>query len=242
MKTHNSYDRIAKFYDDVIGRSFEPAFFLKDLINKYSSNVTSVLELGCGTGGILEVLSRDYDVSGVDLSEEMLKIARRKNPNVSFSKQSIVDFKLDKKFDAVICVYDTINHLTKFSEWKKLFRNVYKHLNQSGIFLFDINTISKLDNLAYLSSFVEKFSENYLVIDVKKLGKNLYDWELKVFENIRNDEYRLHVENIKEVSFLIKRIKDELRKNFIIKKALTEESKRVSGNSDRVYFVCKKKI
>ena len=157
------------------------------------------------------------------------------------SKQSIVDFKLDKKFDAVICVYDTVNHLTKFSEWKKLFRNVYKHLNHSGIFLFDINTISKLDNLSYLSSFVEKFNENYLVIDVKKLGKNLYDWELKVFENIQNDEYRLHVENIKEISFPIKRIKDELRKNFIIKKTMTEESKRVSGNSDRVYFVCKKK-
>ena len=241
MKTHNSYDRIAKFYDDVIGRSFEPAFFLKELINKYSSNVISLLELGCGTGSILEVLSRDYDVTGVDLSEEMLKIARRKNTGVTLSKQSIVDFKLNKKFDAIICVYDTVNHLTKFSDWKKLFGNIYKHLNQSGIFLFDINTISKLDNLAYLSSFVEKFNENYLVIDVKKLGKNLYDWELKIFENIQNDEYRLHVENIKEVSFSIKRIKDELRKNFIIRKTLTEDSKRVSGNSDRVYFVCKKK-
>jgi len=241
LKTHNSYDRIAKFYDDVIGRSFEPAFFLKELINKYSSNVISLLELGCGTGSILEVLSRDYDVTGVDLSEEMLKIARRKNAGVSLSKQSIVDFKLNKKFDAIICVYDTVNHLTKFSDWKKLFENIYKHLNQSGIFLFDINTISKLDNLAYLSSFVEKFNENYLVIDVKKLGKNLYDWELKIFENIQNDEYRLHVENIKEVSFSIKRIKDELRKNFIIRKTLTEDSKRVSGNSDRVYFVCKKK-
>jgi len=241
LKTHNSYDRIAKFYDDVIGRSFEPAFFLKELINKYSSNVISLLELGCGTGSILEVLSRDYDVTGVDLSEEMLKIARRKNTGVTLSKQSIVDFKLNKKFDAIICVYDTVNHLTKFSDWKKLFGNIYKHLNQSGIFLFDINTISKLDNLAYLSSFVEKFNENYLVIDVKKLGKNLYDWELKIFENIQNDEYRLHVENIKEVSFSIKRIKDELRKNFIIRKTLTEDSKRVSGNSDRVYFVCKKK-
>jgi len=107
--------------------------------------------------------------------------------------------------------------------------------------VFDINTIIKLDNLAFVSSFVEKFNDNYLVIDVKKLGGNLFDWELKVFENVQNNKYRLHIENIKEVSFPIKRIKDELRKNFIIKKTLTEESKRVTGNADRVYFVCKKK-
>ena len=246
MKPINSYDKIAKFYDDVIGRSFESAHFIKDIINEYNSNASDILELGCGTGSVLEVLAYDFNVTGIDQSSEMLKIAEKKfsrngTKRAEFYRQSIDNFKLDRKFDAVICVYDTINHLTRFSQWKKLFRKVNEHLKPSGVFVFDINTLSKLDNLSFFSSFVNKFKNNYLVMDVKKIRKNVYNWELKVFENIKNDNFKLYSENIEEASFPIKRIKEELRKDFVIKKTKTEDSNRVSGSSDRVYFVCKKR-
>ena len=246
LKPVNNYDKIAKFYDDVIGRSFESTHFIKDLINEYNSNVSDILELGCGTGSVLEVLAYDFNVTGIDQSSEMLKIAEKKFPRhgtnwAELYRQSIDDFKLDKKFDAVICVYDTINHLTRFSQWKKLFRKVREHLKPSGVFVFDINTISKLDNLSFISSFVNKFKNNYLVMDVKKIRKNAYNWELKVFENIKDDNFKLYSENIEEASFPIKEIKEELRKDFVIKKTITEDSKRVSGSSDRIYFVCKKR-
>jgi len=246
LKPGNNYDKIAKFYDEMIGRSFKSAQFIKNLINEYNNNVSDILELGCGTGSVLEVLAYDFNVTGIDQSSEMLKIAKKKLPRrgsnrAEFYRQSMDNFKLDKKFDAVICVYDTINHLTRFSRWEKLFQKVSKHLKPSGVFVFDINTISKLDNLSFISSFVNKFKNNYLVMDVKKISKNVYNWELKVFENIKDNNYKLYSENIEEVSFPIKRIKEELRKNFIIRKTLTEDSKRVSVSSDRVYFVCKKR-
>ncbi len=246
LKPVNNYDKIAKFYDDVIGRSFESTHFIKDLINEYNSNVSDILELGCGTGSVLEVLAYDFNVTGIDQSSELLKIAEKKFPRHGTNwselyRHSIVDFKLDKKFDAVICVYDTINHLTRFSQWKKLFRKVREHLKPSGVFVFDINTISKLDNLSFISSFVNKFKNNYLIMDVKKIRKNVYNWELKVFENIKDDNFKLYSENIEEASFPNKKIKEELRKYFMIKKTITEDSNRVSGSSDRVYFVCKKR-
>lgn len=246
MKPVNNYDKIAKFYDDMISRSFKSAQFIKNLINEYNSNVSDILELGCGTGSVLEVLAYDFNVTGIDQSSEMLKIAGKKLPRhgsnrAKFYRQSMYDFKLDKKFDAVICVYDTINHLTRFSQWKKLFRNVREHLKPSGVFVFDINTISKLDNLSFISSFVNKFKNNYLVMDVKKIRKNVYNWDLKVFENIKDNNYKLYTENIEEVSFPIKKIREELIKNFVIKKIITKDSKRVSGSSDRVYFVCKRR-
>ena len=230
----------------MISRSFKSAQFIKNLINEYNSNVSDILELGCGTGSVLEVLAYDFNVTGIDQSSEMLKIAGKKLPRhgsnrAKFYRQSMYDFKLDKKFDAVICVYDTINHLTRFSQWKKLFRNVREHLKPSGVFVFDINTISKLDNLSFISSFVNKFKNNYLVMDVKKIRKNVYNWDLKVFENIKDNNYKLYTENIEEVSFPIKKIREELIKNFVIKKIITKDSKRVSGSSDRVYFVCKRR-
>lgn len=112
----SSYDTIAQFYDSVVADPTEKALWLKQLIRKYHPEAKSVLELACGTANILEVLAKDYYVAGLDNSAEMLKVAHKKLSKTKFYQADMSNFKLDKKFDTILCIYDSINHLLHYSE------------------------------------------------------------------------------------------------------------------------------
>ncbi len=57
---------------------------------------------------MLKHLQRSYEVSGLDLSNKMLSIARKKVPGAKFWHQEMVDFQIDERFDAIFCVFDSI--------------------------------------------------------------------------------------------------------------------------------------
>jgi SAM-dependent methyltransferase len=238
----NEYNIIAKFYDSVIGQSNEFENYVKNIINKYNKNAKSILELGCGTGNNIKKLSTDFNVTGIDFSKHMLKIAKKKVPDGKFYLKDIRNLNLKIKFDVIICLYDTINHLRLFNDWKKLFDDVYKHLNENGLFIFDINTIYKLENISDISPVAHKFDSNYLIIDVRKISKNTFNWNLKVFENKNQNNFIMHEVNIKESSFEIEKNVTELSKYFIVKRIEDENKKKADTDTERVYFVCQKQI
>jgi cyclopropane fatty-acyl-phospholipid synthase-like methyltransferase len=84
--------------------------------------------LACGTGSVLKHLAKHYDVCGFDLSKEMLSIARHKVPRARLLRQGMVSFCLAERFDAICCVFDSINHVLTFADWKRLFATVHQHL------------------------------------------------------------------------------------------------------------------
>lgn len=235
------YNIIAKFYDKVTGVHNDLQDFVLNKIYRYYKNAETLLELGCGTGKNLENLQSRFDITGIDISGEMLKIARKKIPGGKFLNSDIRNFKLGKKFNVITCMYDTVNHLTIFSDWEKLFANVNKHLTQRGLFIFDINTLFKLNYLSEISPLVFKFDKIILIIEVKKVLPEVFNWNLKIFENTLNNNYKLHEINIKETSFDIRKIKDELKKYFILKNVETDSYKRISRRTERIYFICMKR-
>ena len=88
---------------------------------------------------------------------------------------------------------------------------------------------------------MNKFDNSYLIVNVKKLNANVFNWNLKVFENTGGRNFKLTETDIKESSFDLKRIKEELSKYFRIIKIEEETGKRMSRNSERLYFICRKK-
>jgi len=231
------YDFLAKFYDDVIGRNGMPDRRIVSLTRKYAKNAENVLELGCGTASNLLALSKYYGVSGIDRSPEMLKIAKAKLPGASFVQGDITGFSSEEKFGCIICMYDTVNHLTEFAHWKQLFKNVSIHLTDDGIFIFDINTLDKLDYMAENDLFAHQFGDNYLLMDVTKVSSHLYSWDAKIFEKL-GDKYVMHNEVFLEAGFKQEKILKELEKNF----ELLEIIEEFEGNDVpfRTYFICKK--
>lgn len=78
----------------------------------------------------------------------MFKIAQQKVPESKLHLGDITAFNLHESYDVVICIYDTINHLTSSDQWRLVFENAKNHLSDNGLFIFDINTSGRLEMLA----------------------------------------------------------------------------------------------
>ncbi len=124
------------------------ADYIEECFNRFSPDkkIKSVLELGCGTGSMtLELARRGYDMTALDISEEMLSIAenRARNDglkNVLFIESDMCGFELYGTVDAVICCLDGINHLMTRDELLECFGLVNNYLEDGGVFVFDVNT------------------------------------------------------------------------------------------------------
>lgn len=230
----------AKFYDAVTGDRTEMASYIHRLIRRHKPKARTLLELACGTGAILKILAKSYDVAGLDLSPQMLSLARKKLPNVRFYRKDMVRFELATKFDAIICVFDSINHVLKFADWQKIFRNAARHLEKDGLFLFDINTEGRLERLINAPTWVHKFGRNLELIKVTEGRRGIANWNVRVFEHQSGNNYRLFEEDIKQISFPIERIRDALRKQFTNVKVIDALGRKPSAKSNRVYFTCKR--
>jgi ubiquinone/menaquinone biosynthesis C-methylase UbiE len=234
-----NYDLFAEHYDAVMGKPVERAKLIESYIFKYHGKPKKVLEIACGTGSVLALLDKRYELSGLDLSQGMIDVAQKKIRKGTFYKRDMTSFSIDEKFDVIFCVFDSINHLVKFSDWEKTFKSVKNHLAPGGVFIFDINTEFKLASLTSGGLFTRKFGNNYIIMDISLLPKNVMNWNVRVFEKSSKSTYSMYEENIKEVSFSASRIRNSLDKYFSFVKVIDPKRTRPAKNSRMLYFVCK---
>ncbi|MBX7041822.1 MAG: class I SAM-dependent methyltransferase [Ignavibacteria bacterium] len=235
------YDRLARYYDGVISGKDISAPYVISAIRRFNPRAKTILELGCGTGDVLKGLADRFELTGIDSSAQMLKIAEKKIPGANFIKGDIRHPAVAGRFDAVICMYDTINHVTLLTDWKRIFRNVQNALNDNGLFIFDVNTPYKLKMLERISPLVHEFGRNILIMDIRKTGANVFNWNLRVFENLNGPHFRLLEENISEAVFETGRIMTELEKFFDVLRTEDENGRKAVLKAERVYFICRKK-
>ena len=231
-----SYERFGGFYDAVMGDRRAAAEQVVELIRATKPDAKNVLELGCGTGSILKCLQDAYEVSGLDISGRMLSLARKKVPRSKLFRQDMVDFRIDGRFDVIFCVFDSINHVRRFSDWKKVFAAVHRHLLPGGCFIFDINTQRKLERLIAGPPWVHRFGKNLLIIDVTALPSGGSNWNVKVFEHLNGSRYALHEEDIVEVSFPLRQVAAALRAHYVKVRVVDSDRTRPSAKSERLFF------
>ena len=223
-----------------MGDRSKAANFTRRLIETYKPEAKTVLEIACGTGGMLGFLADTYEVAGLDRSPQMLALARKKLPHIRFYRQSISTFRIAKQFDAIVCVFDSINHLLSFAEWKKVFRQVALHLNDGGLFIFDVNTRGKLRRLTKGPVWSREFEQDLVIIKVTGGRRGMFAWDVKIFEHQKRDAFKLFHETIRELALPHKRILIALRDHFKKVKVIDPGGDRPSDESERLYFVCKK--
>ena len=148
-----SYSAIAECYDALnshIDYESFANFLNKEIRAGGESDGSIVLDLACGTGNItLPLLKRGYDMIGVDLSGDMLNIARNKKDGdkVLWLCQDMRSFELYGTVGAVVCCLDSINYLTSRQGLDKCFSLVHNYLDPNGIFIFDVNTPYKFEHV-----------------------------------------------------------------------------------------------
>lgn len=156
VATSAPYDNFAWFYD----RHWAPevaADFLRATEQVLLPELTDgarILDLCCGTGQLAaELAGRGYAVVGVDASSNMLRYAREHAPEVEFIQQDARDLVPAARFDAVVCLFDSVNHFLNLSEVEAVFRTARAALKPGGLFLFDVNT-----ELAFREHWEEYYS------------------------------------------------------------------------------------
>ncbi|PKL18930.1 MAG: SAM-dependent methyltransferase [Spirochaetae bacterium HGW-Spirochaetae-5] len=114
--------------------------YINEIITKYSKrSCKTILDIGCGTGKHLKCFKDSgFDVAGVDLSENMIaeaEILLEQAENLQCSKAS--EFNLNKKFDVIVSLFHVMSYQTENLELEMVFKNVYDHLEDGGLFIFD---------------------------------------------------------------------------------------------------------
>jgi len=130
-----------RLYDE-FGWNEYPRVFAEQLLKwleRQNATVRSALDLGCGTGVLCEALhAQGIDTLGLDLSREMIDIARQRSPQLRYMVADIVSMRPDRQFDLATCTGDAINHIADLADVGRVFANVNAALNPGGLFVFDL--------------------------------------------------------------------------------------------------------
>ncbi|OLS28738.1 MAG: dTDP-3-amino-3,4,6-trideoxy-alpha-D-glucopyranose [Candidatus Heimdallarchaeota archaeon LC_2] len=140
-----------RFWYDFIDKIGLKISNIHQIYNNSPINKMKVLDLFCGTGRLIKILSNQgYHVTGLDKSANMLEVARKnleteiKENRITLIKDLAEEFNLNTNFELIVSTFDSINHLDNLELVRSCFSSVYQHLTESGVFIFDMNTKDEL--------------------------------------------------------------------------------------------------
>ncbi len=144
------FTALAEVYDAIMAdvEYDDWAAFILRLARERGWQGGEALDVGCGTGNAtLPMRALGVEVSGLDGSEAMLRVAQRKLPSVRFYCSDFRTMRIPKRFTLVYSVFDALNNLLEPSGFEAMARRVFEHLSPGGLFIFDVNTTVGLRDL-----------------------------------------------------------------------------------------------
>lgn len=178
----DAYTGFAKLYDLFMDNIPYDTWseYLTGLLTEYGITDGIVLDLGCGTGTLTELLaSKGYDMIGVDNSYDMLEEAMEKRiasgHDILYLMQDMREFELYGTVAAVVSICDSLNYITEYEDLVQVFSLVNNYLDPEGLFIFDLNTEQKFQTIAD-STIAENRPEGSFI------WENIYDEEAKINE------------------------------------------------------------
>lgn len=244
----NSYNKMAKVYDKIINEDInykEIAEFILNIGKFEKINFDNYLDLACGTGNIGINLIKEFKNSYfVDLSYDMLteleQKLREKKLNGKIICQDMCELELRETFSLITCVLDSTNYILDKNSLEAYFKGVYNHLEDNGIFIFDINSYYKLsevlgnniytyDNEDIFYTWENIFEDNIVEMNLTFFVKDKYFYER--FDETH--EERAYTESeieeiLKNAGFNISAKYDGYKKE------------KVKDNTERILYILKK--
>lgn len=246
-----SYGKFAKVYDmfqDNINYT-QWADYLVDILKEDGITEGLVLELGCGTGTMTELLAdAGYDMIGIDNSGEMLAEAMDKKVesghDILYLLQDMQDFELYGTVRAVVSVCDSLNYLTEEEDLEYVFALVNNYLDPGGLFIFDMNTIYKYQTMIGDATIAENREDGSFIWENSfdpETGINIY--ELALFLPREDGLYEKCEEEHYQKAYPVEKIQELLVKAGLepvaVYDAYTKEPAR--KDSGRLTFIAREK-
>jgi len=244
------YQVFAQVYDEAAGEfSFHSKVMehLDILLNNMKIQPGKMLDVACGTGIILfQMGKKGWEIYGIDLSIEMLKIAvskaHKRKINAILSNQDMRNFALKVKMDLITSFFDSFNYLLKYNDLIQTFKNVHASLKDNRYFIFDMNidrsftkfwanhiyTMKKADfELIYQNDYIPEKKEGVTHLTIYKKKRKLFE---RFEETHRERNY-----SISEIDKALK-----LAGFIIDNKVDFFSGNEVNKESPRVLYICKK--
>ncbi len=244
------YDLLAPFYDginaDIDYKKW--ADFIEEIFKRECKQRPElVLDLGCGTGKMtVELAERGYDMTGIDISAEMLDIAMSSaeavGHDILWLCQDMREFELYGTVDAAVCCLDCINHLETAADLEKCFSLIHNYLIPDGIFIFDINGKYKFESIYADNTYAMEEEgglcvwENYYDSDSK-----ICDFYITLFKECSDGRYERYDETQSERMYTLSEIKKALKKCKMEFLHAYSDFDFTDGNDkcERIYIVAK---
>ncbi len=204
---------------DALNSSFpyeETAVYFDSLIKRFGAPGKLLLDLGCGTGTMTFLMEKmGYDVTGVDVSEDMLSVAMEKKialgSNALFLCQPMEELDMFGTMDVTLSSLDSLNHLPDFAAWKRVFEKVALFSHPDGLFLFDCNTVYKHEHTLANETFVYDLEDIYCVWQNTLLPDAKVQIDLDLFSLDEDGRYFRESESFCEQAYPISAIKALLK-------------------------------
>lgn len=209
----------------------------------------SVLDLACGTGELsIRLAKKGYDVTGIDFSEEMLSVAIQK----ALSQKLSIDFYFqdmrdlaghENRFDAVVICCDSLNYLTEEKDVLKTFQEASRSLSASGLLLFDVHSVYKMNESFPGSTYADHDDEVSVIWkSFKGEAENSVFHEMTFFVYQEGNTYVRYDETHFQKTLPINRYIQYLENSGFTLQSLTADftDNSPSDTSERLFFVAKK--
>lgn len=243
------YRDFAGIYDELMHDVDYKKWFdyIENIYVKEGITPAKVLEMACGTGSLTRYLAEaKYDVTCFDLSLEMLTVAEsklREYRNVKILNQDMIDFNLGGQYDSIISICDSINYILEDEDLDKVFENVYKHLSDDGIFIFDINSSYYLSEIISNNNFVEDRGEVFYswesyYDEEEKINQFYINFFVKEEDGSYNRFIEEHYERAYEVDEIIEKLNKAGFKDIKYYQAFSYDE--IDSKTERINFIVKK--
>ena len=246
MEAYRSFAEVYDLFMDNVPYE-EWSVYLQQLLKENGVEDGLVLDLGCGTGTLTELLAaQGYDMIGVDASEEMLQAAMEKRTrsgqDILYLLQDMREFELYGTVRAVVSICDSINYILEYEDLVRVFTLVNNYLDPGGVFIFDMNTAYKYRDVIGDSTIAESREACSFIWDNffdPETGTNQYDLTLFVRESEKEALYRrfdeTHLQRAYEISDVLRAAEEGGMKAEAVNDAFTHEPPK--KDSQRIYVV-----
>ena len=248
MEAYTSFARVYDTFMDNVPYE-EWSVYLIGLLRELGVTDGLVLELGCGTGSMTELLAQaGYDMIGIDQSEEMLEIALEKRVDsgrdILYLQQDMREFELYGTVKAIVSICDSMNYLMNEDDLLTVFRLVNNYLDPKGIFIFDLNTVYKYKELLGDVTIAENREEGSFIWENTYYEEDhINEYGLTLFIREEDGRYQKYEETHYQKAYeleVVKRLIEEAGMEYVTAyDAFTRENPR--KDSERVYVIAREK-
>ncbi len=245
---YENRDSIAGYYDALNSGMDYGALsaFCKEAFLRYGAGGEKplALDLGCGTGSLTRLLADDFDMTALDIDEDMLAEAQRKcdGKGVLFIRGDMRGFELYGTVAAVFSTCDCVNYLTTTAELDACFSCVRNYLDVGGVFVFDIVTKHRFETYYGQNNYVFDGGDTFLVWENDYRKSGLCDFVLTLFVRREKDRWEKIVDVQRQRAYSADTIRKRAEKAGLSVVGVFggTDFSPPAPDSDRCYFVCRR--